>query len=257
MQLRKTILASVLCAALVLSAAACGTAENAQSAVQSTAQSTSSAAASESAAETATPSPEATPTASPTAEPTAEPTASPAPESSEAGEDMEITAELEAMAPLLEAHILAQMNGMAFDADDPVYFWQTVAFAVDNCGMTFYSAETTGSALTLSRGVIEEIASGLFESAADKDLPEIPDSLSGELSYDADSDTYARPISGGFSVDLQSCVKNGDVYTVTAALIRDENEAEPQAIFTAELVPNPREDNTVFIYSIRTVKQIP
>ena len=70
------------------------------------------------------------------------------------------------MAPLLEAHILAQMNGMAFDANDPVYFWQTAAFAVDNCGMTFYSAETTGSA------------------------------------------------------------------------------------------PNPREDNTVFIYSIRTVKQI-
>ena len=44
--------------------------------------------------------------------------------------------------------------------------------------------------------------------------------------------------------------------TQGAALIRDENEAEPQAIFTAELVPNPREDNTVFIYSIRTVKQI-
>ena len=51
---------------------------------------------------------------------------------------------------------------------------------------------------------------------------------------------------GGFSVDIQDCVKSGDVYTVTAALIRDENEAEPQAIFTAELVPNPREDNTVF-----------
>ena len=161
------------------------------------------------------------------------------------------------MAPLLEAHILAQMNGMAFDANDPVYFWQTVAFAVDNCGMTFYSAETTGSALVLSRGVIEEIVSGLFESAANEDLPDIPDSLSGEISYDADSDTYARPISGGgFSVDIQGCVKSGDVYTVTAALIRDENEAEPQAIFTAELVPNPREDNTVFIYSIRTVKQI-
>ena len=60
---------------------------------------------------------------------------------------------------------------------------------------------------------------------------------------------------GGFSVDIQDCVKSGDVYTVTAALIRDENEAEPQAIFTAELVPNPREDNTVFTYSIRTVKQ--
>ena len=160
------------------------------------------------------------------------------------------------MAPLLEAHILAQMNGMAFDANDPVYFWQTAAFAVDNCGMTFYSAETTGSALVLSRGVMEEIVSGLFESAANEDLPDIPDSLSGEISYDADSDTYARPISGGFSVDMQDCVKSGDVYTVTAALIRDENESEPQAIFTAELVPNPREDNTVFIYSIRTVKQI-
>ena len=232
MQLRKTILASVLSAALALSAAACGTAENTQS--------VSSAAASEHIAETPTPSPEATTTASPTAEPT-----------------VKSTAEIEAMAPLLEAHILAQMNGMAFDANDPVYFWQTAAFAVDNCGMTFYSAETTGSALVLSRGVMEEIVSGLFESAANEDLPDIPDSLSGEISYDADSDTYARPISGGgFSVDIQDCVKSGDVYTVTAALIRDENESEPQAIFTAELVPNPREDNTVFIYSIRTVKQI-
>ena len=239
MQLRKTILASVLSAALALSAAACGTAENTQS--------VRSAAASEHVAETPTPSPEAT----------AKSTASPAPESNEVSENAEITAELEAMAPLLEAHILAQMNGMAFDANDPVYFWQTAAFAVDNCGMTFYSAETTGSALVLSRGVMEEIVSGLFENAANEDLPDIPDSLSDEISYDADSDTYARPISGGgFSVDMQDCVKSGDVYTVTAALIRDENEAEPQAIFTAELVPNPREDNTVFIYSIRTVKQI-
>lgn len=226
MQLRKTILASVLSAALALSAAACGTAENTQS--------VRSAAASEHVAETPTPSPEATATASPTAEPTVKSTASPAPESNEVSENAEITAEIEAMAPLLEAHILAQMNGM-----------------------TFYSAETTGSALVLSRGVMEEIVSGLFESAANENLPDIPDSLSGEISYDADSDTYARPISGGgFSMDIQDCVKSGDVYTVTAALIRDENEAEPQAIFTAELVPNPREDNTVFIYSIRTVKQI-
>ena len=133
MQLRKTILASVLSAALALSAAACGTAENTQSVC--------SAAASEHVAETPTPSPEATATASPTAEPTVKSTASPAPESNEVSENAEITAELEAMAPLLEAHILAQMNGMAFDANDPVYFWQTAAFAVDNCGMTFYSAE--------------------------------------------------------------------------------------------------------------------
>lgn len=176
MQLRKTILASVFSAALALSAAACGTAENTQSVC--------SAAASEHVAETPTPSPEATATASPTAEPTVKSTASPAPESNEVSENAEITAELEAMAPLLEAHILAQMNGMAFDANDPVYFWQTAAFAVDNCGMTFYSAETTGSALVLSRGVIEEIVSGLFESAANEDLPDIPDSLSGEISYE-------------------------------------------------------------------------
>ena len=111
MQLRKTILASVLSAALALSAAACGTAEHTQS--------MSSAAASEHVAETPTPSPEATATASPTAEPTVKSTASPAPESNEVSENAEITAEIEAMAPLLEAHILAQMNGMAFDANDP------------------------------------------------------------------------------------------------------------------------------------------
>ena len=50
MQLRKTILASVFSAALALSAAACGTAENTQSVC--------SAAASEHVAETPTPSPE-------------------------------------------------------------------------------------------------------------------------------------------------------------------------------------------------------
>ena len=50
MQLRKTILASVLSAALALSAAACGTAGNTQS--------VRSAAASEHVAETPTPSPE-------------------------------------------------------------------------------------------------------------------------------------------------------------------------------------------------------
>lgn len=224
MQFGKILITSALCAALVLSSAACGTVENTPSAAQSDSSASASSAA--------------------------------ASEETESGEETEITAELEAMAPLLKAHILAQMNGMTFDADDPVYFWQTVAFAVDTCGMTFYSAETTGSALTLSRGVIEEIASGLFESAANRDLPEIPEALAGEISYDTVSDTYARPLSGGgFSVKIQSCVKNDSVYTVTAALIRDENEAEPQAIFTAELVPNPRTDNTVFIYSIRTVKQ--
>ena len=230
MQFGKFLIASALCAALVLSSAACGTAENTPSAAQSDSSASASSAAASEETEGG--------------------------EGSENGEETEITAELEAMAPLLKAHILAQMNGMTFDADDPVYFWRTVAFAVDTCGMTFYSAETTGSALTLSRGVIEEIASGLFESAANRDLPEIPEALAGEISYDAVSDTYARPLSGGgFSVKIQSCVKNDSVYTVTAALIRDENEAEPQAIFTAELVPNPRTDNTVFIYSIRTVKQ--
>lgn len=73
------------------------------------------------------------------------------------------------MAPLLEAHILAQMNGMAFDANDPVYFWQTAAFAVDNCGMTFYSAETHRQrAGTLSRGDGRN-CERLFESAANED----------------------------------------------------------------------------------------
>lgn len=145
MQLRKTILASVLSAALALSAAACGTAENTQS--------VRSAVASEHVAETPTPSPEATATASPTAEPTVKSTASPAPESNEVSENAEITAELEAMAPLLEAHILAQMNGMAFDANVPLTFGRPRPLRWTNCGMTFYSAgDDRQRAGALSRG---------------------------------------------------------------------------------------------------------
>ena len=153
----------------------------------------------EEAAPTASPAPTAAPEATPAPEPTeapesaASPAASESPAPSEApesgGEGASLSVEAEAMYPLLEAHMLAILNGGRFDASDPAYFWQTVSFAIDGCGLELYSAETVGNALVLSRGVVEEIASGLFESAGD--LPEIPDALAGEIEYDSDADAYA------------------------------------------------------------------
>ena len=163
------------------------------------------------AAPTASPAPTAAPEATPAPEPTeapesaASPAASESPAPSEApesgGEGASLSVEAETMYPLLEAHMLAILNGGRFDAADPAYFWQTVSFAIDGCGLEFYSAETVGNALVLSRGVVEEIASGLFESASD--LPEIPDALAGEIEYDSDADAYAHPLGGGgYSVSV-------------------------------------------------------
>ncbi len=168
-------LAAVLCAAaLTVSIVACGSAP-----AESEPAPTSS--------PTPTAAPEITPTPEPTASPAVDPTAAPTEVPEALTEDIPV--EIQTMYPLIEAHMLAQLNGGAFDANDPAYFWQTVCFAIDGCGLEFYSAETVGNALVLSRGVVEEIASGLFENGGV--LPEIPETLSGELQYDAEADAYA------------------------------------------------------------------
>ena len=157
------------------------------------------------------------------------------------------------MYPLLQAHALAQLNGGAFDPDDPQYFWQTVAFAIDGCGMDFYTAETVGSALVLSRGVIEEIASGLFENGGAV-LLEIPESLAGDIQYDNEADAFAHPLNeNGFTVSPTALVQNADgTLTLTAALLTGEDGAQV-ASFTAVLVPNARSGNSLFTLSVRSL----
>lgn len=205
--------------------------------------------------------PTAEPTAAPTAEPTAEPTAAPTAEPEETsggtGPSGGVTElHFEAMKPLFTAHILAQLNGMTYDQSSPEYFWQSVIFAIDGCGMDFYSAETFGSALVLSRGVIEEIASGLFEGGGTH-LLEIPESLSGEIVYDKEADAFSHPLSdGGFSVSVTSVTlePNGTVWKITGELFADAMPNSAITAFSASLVQNTREGNSLFDYSIKELK---
>ena len=156
------------------------------------------------------------------------------------------------MYPLLEAHVLAALNGSTFQAEDPVYFWMTVAFAMDTCGMDFYTAETMGSALVLSRGVIEEMASGLFEGAGDA-LLEIPDALGDLIQYDQTADVFSHPLNeSSFRIEPETLTEADGVLTLHAALYVGE-DTEPAAKFTAELVPNTRSGNSLFLYSVRSV----
>lgn len=195
---------------------------------------------------TAVPTPTASPTAKPTSEPTAEPTVVPE-------TDPEITVEVETMYPLLKAHVLAQLNGGSFDGSSPEYFWQTVAFAIDGCGLDFYTSETVGNALTLSRGVIEEIASGLFENGGTV-LPEIPESLSGEIQYDKEADAFAHPLSEGSFIVVPTFLnenKDGSL-TLTADFFAGDSDTAA-ASFTAVLVPNARSGNSLFTLSVRSV----
>ena len=164
---------------------------------------------------------------------------------------MEITVEVEAMYPLLEAHVLAQLNGIPFNAEDPVYFWQTVAFAIDSCGMDFYTSETVGSALVLSRGVIEEIASGLFLDGG-RALLEIPEQLMSEIQYDSEADAFAHPLSeGGFTVSPTALVLNEDgSYTLTAELLAGDTAV---SAFTATLAENTRSGNSLFTLAVKEI----
>ena len=190
--------------------------------------------------------PSASPTAEPTPEPTAEPTAEPTPASAE------ITAEIAAMYPLLEAHILTGLTGGVFDAADPVYYWRTISFAMDACGMDFYTAETMGSALVLSRGVIEEMASGLFEGAGEA-LLEIPDALSDVIWYDQAADAFSCPLGeGNFRIEPENLTVSEGVLTLHGAFFAGD-DPEPVVRFTAELVPNTRSGNSLFLYAVRSI----
>lgn len=245
-------LAALCAAALILSAAACDKAP---------AESTDSAA---SASGASVPTPDATSSSEPISDAGPESgnpessvpesrAAESAPQEGGETENTEISVEVQTMYPLIEAHMLALLNGGAFDRDDPVYFWQTVAFAIDGCGLEFYSAETVGNALLLSRGVIEEIASGLFESGGDT-LPEIPETLGGELQYDAESDAYAHPLGGGgYDIAVSGMTNHADgSLTLAASLTAGDTTV---ADFTVELVENTREGNSLFTYSIRSIQQ--
>ena len=205
-------------------------------------------------------------TAEPTAEPAAdsetsaesseettpEPSAEPSPESVPVSE--ETAAEIAIMYPLLEAHVLAQLNGGVFNSEDPEYFWQVTTFAIDGCGLDFYSAETFGSALTLSRGVIEEIVSALFEGGGSV-LLEIPESLHGEIRYDAEADAFSHPLGESvFSVKPEALTQNEDgSVTFDGSLYYAEDET-PVTRFTAVLVSNTRDGNSLFTYSVRSLQ---
>lgn len=197
--------------------------------------------------------PEETPAPEPTAEPTAEPT--PEAAGTPAAEPAEITAEITAMYPLLEAHVLALLNGGRFDPNDPVYFWQTIAFAMDSCGLDFYTSETMGSALVLSRGVIEEMASGLFENGGAV-LLEIPAELSEVIVYDQTADAFSHPVSeGSFRIEPESLTETDGALTLTAGFFAGE-DPEPAARFTVVLVPNTRTDNSLFTCTVREIALI-
>lgn len=194
--------------------------------------------------------PEEESSAPPTAEPTPDPTEAPTPEP--AAEPAEITEEITAMYPLLEAHTLALLNGNTYDPEDPFYFWQTIIFAMDTCGMDFYTAETMGSALVLSRGVIEEMASGLFEGAGEA-LLEIPDELSDMIQYDQSADAFSCALNEGyFRIEPQTWTQTEEEFELTAAFYIGE-DPEAAANLSAVLVPNTRAGNSLFTYTIRSI----
>ncbi len=199
--------------------------------------------------------PPETPTPSPS--PTPAPTASPAPETdggekdaSQAPQETEIIPEWQAMQPLLEARALLLLNGE--DAQTASGFWHAASFAIDGCGTWFASGEALGSALTLPASVLEEIGSGLYEDFSA--LPEIPEGMEGDVSFDAQADAYTRQTSEiGMPLEISSAaaLEDGAVQLV-CALSPAVSDGEPYR-FTFVIVPNPRPGNTVFTWSIRSV----
>lgn len=248
--------AALLMSVLLLAAlaAGCAGAPGAQETSAPIGESASPSAAPSAPAETALPSASPSPSPSPTPSPSPSPSPTPSasPEPTEApGEPMEIGADLTAMEPLLEARALLLLNGE--DPQTSAGFWHAASFAMDRCGGWFVGGEAVGSALTLPASVLEEIGSGLLEGFSA--LPQIPDAVAGDVVYDPETDSYTHQSTDSeMPLEIREAAQNADgSVRLSCALAPTGAESDPYR-FTFVLAANPRAENTVFVYTVRSVE---
>ena len=192
-------------------------------------------------------------------EPTPEPTQSPEPmiiSEEPSATPVQIDEDIEAMLPVMDSVIRAMKeNDSDYAPDDDTFFWTTIYLAAVNFGESLQMAEAKGAYVTVNRQTVQEIASACFEKYSD--LPEIPDTVSGAVSYDKKQDAYLFALSdiGDSNTKVVDAEPNGDT-TMVSVEFTSWDEAEN---YEFTLVPNPYADaiaEPVFLYTVRSAERL-
>lgn len=170
-------------------------------------------------------------------------------------EETPVPDDVQGMLPLIQAHITAMQEGMAFDVSDPSYFWWVMKYTMDVRGENDLAAEMTDEGLRMPRQKVQEFAGALFADYSD--LPEIPSDVSEFVHYDESWDAYVFTLGGGgYNVNLADYELHEDgTQTVTALLGNGGSDGS----WKVELVPNPWIEGIsapVFVYSISSIQPV-
>ena len=143
-------------------------------------------------------------------------------------------------------------NNLEYNPEDPDFFWTALYYFAGGYGLKHEGVEelTDTYQLKVPSTVMEEYAIALFSDY--KGLPELPEIMQGNVSYDENADAYLLS-----ETRLGNIKETKDGYTLVAELTGTDEEEELIASFDVTLIRNTFADeieNPLYLCSVSSMK---
>ena len=150
-------------------------------------------------------------------------------------------------------------NNLEYNPEDPNFFWTALYYFAGGYGLKHEGVEelTDTYQLKVPSTVMEEYAIALFSDY--KGLPELPEIMQGNVSYDENADAYllSEGDIGLSETKLGDIKETKDGYTLVAELTGTDEEEELIASFDVTLIRNTFADeieNPLYLCSVSSMK---
>ena len=150
-------------------------------------------------------------------------------------------------------------NNLEYNPDDPDFFWTALYYFAGGYGLNHEGVEELKDTyqLKVPSSVMEEYAIALFSDY--NSLPELPDIMQGNVSYDADEDAYllSEGDIGLSETKLSDIQETKDGYSLVAELWSTDENPELIASFDVTLIRNTFSDgieNPLYLCSVSSMK---
>lgn len=150
-------------------------------------------------------------------------------------------------------------NNLEYNPEDPNFFWTALYYFAGGYGLKHEGVEelTDTYQLKVPSTVMEEYAIALFSNY--KGLPELPEIMQGNVSYDENADAYllSEGDIGLSETKLGDIKETKDGYTLVAELTGTDEEEELIASFDVTLIRNTfaaEIENPLYLCSVSSMK---
>lgn len=150
-------------------------------------------------------------------------------------------------------------NQVAYNPNDPVFFWTSLSYFLGGYALDHPLAQTTEEEqLKVPRKLAQEFAIALFSDY--EDLPTVPESLGERITYDENEDAYFIALGdiGLSETVLSNMTQTATGYALTAQLRATTEEKALIGQWSVDLVKNEFSDsieNPAYLYSVAGVTE--